>query len=1265
GQESDVDMERVSHWYDVLMDFDHGELNARIRQNTFLSAGFFARLDGDTDKAIELWQRGLQEVNLDNIELLGVLVTEVSAKQERSNTDVQLANKSLQDLRSAVARKKTELRELSIQELTDAERTAILRTVEIAAWRASVSEAILRRTNEYVAPESDEDDGRDPDEIVIDLLKRALGDPAEVGVDERVRVATVLAELFRRTGAWDQAAETLSKACEVMPGNLTLQLQAAEAWTRAGNQLKAIEHWRVAQASDGLPIRVAAAHGTLNYQLRRAPESQDFSTVRQEAVELRERMDAALEASADSPERKEELDASNAYLRILEISIPSPGTTPAEHLASRTVAEQFAALAEDFPSNALLQAYAAERLAAVGIDGAAEEAVERLVALEGKDSSRVAITRARQIALRGQPVAAARELMKFMQEHPKDQAAIDIARIAADFANRADETGLAYEVTVLLPEETRSPKIAYTLYRMATRLGETKKAEQHLAELRTLEGDNGTYWRFIDIENIVLKLSARNTVIERNDSEMNRAQGMLSELIARRPRWGQALALRAWLSVLAGFDERSVDQLRQAIAAGDQRLSTRRLYWSQLMRLKEYAAADEDIKNTAMASGVDLDPYSEMQISVSLGKGDLNEALEEARRAVSNKPDDPISHLIVAKTASIAAISQRQGNSTPEVIAETEKLVDEARDAIKKAIALSGDVDYPILSTQLAIEIAHGDVASVTALEKQLLENDDLGLHYQMVLLGQTSVYLNEMDEAIARYKQADDARPTLQTKLALATLYSRLGRHDQEARILRSAIGLTPRNAEVRERLAEAIISRDGDNVDWAELSKLLTEGNGVNPSNRLLYATMLGSSEDDARLRESLRILRALVLENNSKSYLASLTLGAVLIKVAGRIPETAADRETKQSTFLDEARTLYARNAQSIQASIDDFYRFAVYLLQYGSKDDWDEVDRLAERLDSTEGGILRALELQIILRQKRGQGKSIPKWLDGWAEKSKGKPGAQNNEIDLAAGTALIKLGFAEQGIALFRKVYDSDPSQLFNYVIALTQINRYDEAATVAAEHFGKFEDAQSAMLLVEAILGAEEPRAYSKYSDLLERATKLHERDAPLLDSVATLAMQSGRVRTAITLYHSVLELDPQRLRTLNNLAMAYSQIPNQAVRGLKVIDRALEVVTGPARAELLDTKGTLLMEAKQYERAIEVFDEAIEIRDDPRFHFHKVLVLIRQERLSDATRQWTMLDRKRINTKGLTKEEQSIYSRMLKDYEVRGRQADYEVRSL
>ena len=95
-----------------------------------------------------------------------------------------------------------------------------------------------------------------------------------------------------------------------------------------------------------------------------------------------------------------------------------------------------------------------------------------------------------------------------------------------------------------------------------------------------------------------------------------------------------------------------------------------------------------------------------------------------------------------------------------------------------------------------------------------------------------------------------------------------------------------------MKELLAAAIVSRDGDQVNWTDLEELLADGDEPDPSNQLLYATMLATRGDEAQLRDALRILRALVLENNSKSYLASITLGAVLIKAAdgggGKRPE-----------------------------------------------------------------------------------------------------------------------------------------------------------------------------------------------------------------------------------------------------------------------------------------------------------------------------------------------------------------------------------------
>ena len=333
--------------------------------------------------------------------------------------------------------------------------------------------------------------------------------------------------------------------------------------------------------------------------------------------------------------------------------------------------------------------------------------------------------------------------------------------------------------------------------------------------------------------------------------------------------------------------------------------------------------------------------------------------------------------------------------------------------------------------------------------------------------------------------------------------------------------------------------------------------------------------------------------------------------------------AAENDQSKAFMDEAKSVYARNAQNPQASVDDLYRYAVFLLKYGiNENDSEEaqkqtllqVEGLAQKLDSDEGGLLRSLEIQLLLRKRRGEDDSIVEWLQDWRKKSKGKSSTNDTEIDLAAGTAFLTLGLSDEGIELFKTIYEGDDSQLFNYVIALSRVNRLAEASRVAAAHFQEHKDAKSAMLLVETLLGIPDTSVSAQYDEVLGQATALHENDAPLLESVATLAMQSGRVEQAVTLYKRVLAQQPRRLRTINNLAMAYSQMSGKASEGLKLINRALESVSGRTRAELLDTKGTLLMEMRRFDDALDAFEQATKISAVPRYDFHKVLVLIEPE---------------------------------------------------
>jgi tetratricopeptide (TPR) repeat protein len=135
----------------------------------------------------------------------------------------------------------------------------------------------------------------------------------------------------------------------------------------------------------------------------------------------------------------------------------------------------------------------------------------------------------------------------------------------------------------------------------------------------------------------------------------------------------------------------------------------------------------------------------------------------------------------------------------------------------------------------------------------------------------------------------------------------------------------------------------------------------------------------------------------------------------------------------------------------------------------------------------------------------------------------------------------------------------------------------------------------------------------------------------------------------AIPLFERITKLDPFRIRALNNLAMAYSEIPGQAAKGIDPINRAIKIA-GEA-PELLDTKGTVLLKAGQLDEALRTFREAVAKSDDPRFQFHVILVLLEQQKAIEAERAWKQLDLDKLNPAGLTAAERRQLEQMKKDF--------------
>ncbi|MCO8122487.1 hypothetical protein NHH03_12130 [Stieleria sp. TO1_6] len=1243
GSLPQVSPAQTEQWFQTLIAASVPDVRPGMRENTYLYAGSAADAAGDLDRAVEIWRQGLKEVSTDSLELRGAVAGRLAATA-KTDSELATAKKELDLFDVAIQAESRRLLEATSGEFSEGQRNQFGRAIELARWRASVARARLLTS---------EGGGAQVKGEVIALLQSALNSNADVRPVERAQLAITLAGIYQELGVWDQSANALSVATELLPGDESLHAAAAEAWSRAGHQVRAAEEWRLAANSTSLPTRIRAIEAEFNNQLSGQPAMRDLSGLRSRITALRSKLDNP--SDPDTQKIQDETLADlRARLQIVELMLPSAGELLEQHLKSPELAESADELANANPSSAVLQAYAAERLAVAGLAEKSERRLAVLKSIQGEDSTNYAIAQARVDALLGQPLESAKRLAELAKNNVDDAA--QLSRLAANYALGGSDSQLAYDVLKHIPKVDRSPQDLYQLYRLANLSEDNlqQEAKTWFDDLKKLEGDQGTFWRYIEIENSIDELAKDSDKLERDDPRIARVRASIDQLTAMRPRWGQAITLRARLLDLSGQHERALEQVRTGIAAGDSSIAARQLLLRQLVALDRQLEAEEELKRLAMSTSSVVDAYSQNEIQSAFRRGDLMLGVEAARKSAQASPDDLTAQLVFARVASQAVLLDQQSSSSSKSRATLtpnarRELIDEARQTVENAERLAQENEFALAAIRLELELRHGSPESVDA-ELQRLESSQVEKYQQLLLRAEVQRSRGEIDQAIQDLQESNRLHPAVDTQLRLARLYQSRGESKGLVQSLQDALKLRPGDSVIRNDLARALLVHQGDTVQWDQIEALLSSGAEVTPANRLMYATMLAAKGSEEQQLTAMEMLREIVAEKNAESNDASVVLAALFIKLSDQYAKEGRFAE-KQESYLSEAREIYQRLARARPPRENDLYRYGVFLLQHGTEKDLAVVKTLSEDLAVMPGGMLQSLELGLIDHQRRGNSDETPEWVSNWVEAAKTtQDRRQLGAVETAAGSALMKLGFTQQALEWFDKAYQANSDSLTNYVVALSNAGEHRRAAELCADHFDQNGDARSAMLLVESLLAEGSGEVDPRYSKMLKRATADYPRDAALLESVATWAMQRGRTRDAISLYRQVLAMDSLRVRTLNNLAMAYAQIPELAAEGIEPIDRAIKLTK--RNPELLDTKGAVLMSARRYREAIDVFDEAIAIIPDPRYKFHKILALLALKQTSDAHQLWQSIEADELDVNGLTEEERELFNRMKQDFD-------------
>ena len=160
-------------------------------------------------------------------------------------------------------------------------------------------------------------------------------------------------------------------------------------------------------------------------------------------------------------------------------------------------------------------------------------------------------------------------------------------------------------------------------------------------------------------------------------------------------------------------------------------------------------------------------------------------------------------------------------------------------------------------------------------------------------------------------------------------------------------------------------------------------------------------------------------------------------------------------------------------------------------------------------------------------------------------------------------------------------------------------------------------------------------------SQVLKEALAKFPDSAELLEAVATMHLMQRRLPEAVSLYEMAEKIAPKRLRTLNNLAMALSEMPMRQKDALAKIERAIEIYgRGP---DLLDTLGQIQLRNGRVQEAVDVLTEACRRKDDASFRIHLAQGLMAKKDLAAAKDQWAKINQSQLEGLVLTPEDKEF----------------------
>ncbi|OHB67104.1 MAG: hypothetical protein A2Y76_15630 [Planctomycetes bacterium RBG_13_60_9] len=203
-----------------------------------------------------------------------------------------------------------------------------------------------------------------------------------------------------------------------------------------------------------------------------------------------------------------------------------------------------------------------------------------------------------------------------------------------------------------------------------------------------------------------------------------------------------------------------------------------------------------------------------------------------------------------------------------------------------------------------------------------------------------------------------------------------------------------------------------------------------------------------------------------------------------------------------------------------------------------------------------------------------------------------------EVEMRLANALYKGGNRDDARSMLgarMKAEPNNPIPVVTLAGLLISDDRRMEAVELAAVWGSSHpSDVSVATAVARALAATSDPTALKAAEDLLKGVLERNPKSVAAVASLALLMQQMGRTTEAAALSRKVLEIDPNDIIALNNLAWTLCEEDGKYQEALELAERGLRLA--PEYQDLIDTQGVIHYRLGHLEKAVEDFSRCIEL---------------------------------------------------------------------